>query len=132
MSEPTTPQIGSIGWIDLTVENADQIRDFYRNVVGWNFTALEMGGYSDYCMNQPADEKSVTGICHKRGGNAELPSQWLIYITVADIEQSIARCIEGGGKVISELRSYGGQGKYCVIQDPAGAVAALFQATPAA
>jgi uncharacterized protein len=130
LSETTTPQIGSIGWIDLTVENADQIRDFYRSVIGWNFTALEMGDYNDYCMDQPADGKSVTGICHKRGGNAQLPSQWLIYITVADLDQSIARCIEGGGRVIAEPRNYGGQGRYCVIQDPAGAVAALFEFAP--
>lgn len=127
MSETNTPPIGSIGWIDLTVENADQIRDFYRNVTGWNFTALDMGGYSDYCMDQPADGKSVTGICHKRGGNSALPSQWLIYITVANLEQSLARCLEGGGKVIADPKNYGGQGRYCVIEDPAGAVAALFE-----
>lgn len=127
MSETTTPPIGSIGWIDLTVENAEQIRDFYRDVTGWNFTALAMGDYSDYCMDQPADGKSVTGICHKRGNNAVLPSQWLIYITVADLAQSMARCIAGGGTILTEVRGSGAQGRYCVIQDPAGAVAALFE-----
>ena len=127
LSETITPLIGSIGWIDLTVENADQIRDFYRTVTGWKFTALDMGGYNDYCMDQPADGKSVTGICHKRDGNAALPSQWLIYITVADLEQSMGRCIEGGGKILAGPRNYAGQGQYCVIQDPAGAVAALFE-----
>ena len=127
MSETTTPQIGSIGWIDLTVENADQIRDFYRSVTGWDFTPVDMGGYNDYCMDQPADGKSVTGICNKRGSNAELPAQWLIYITVADLEQSLTRCTEGGGKILAEPRNYAGQGRYCVIQDPAGAVAALFE-----
>ena len=127
MSDLPTPPIGSIGWIDLTVENAEQIRDFYRDVTGWNFTALAMGDYSDYCMDQPADGKSVTGICHKRGNNAALPSQWLIYITVADLAQSMARCIAGGGTILAEPRDYGGQGRYCVIQDPAGAVAALFE-----
>ena len=127
MSEINTPQIGSIGWIDLTVENADQLRDFYQSVTGWVPAPLEMGGYNDYCMNQPADGKSIAGICHARGGNAALPAQWLIYITVADLDQSLARCHEGGGKVLSEPRNYGGQGRYCVIQDPAGAVAALFE-----
>ena len=28
----------------------------------------------------------MTGICHARGSNAELPAGWLIYITVADVD----------------------------------------------
>ena len=27
--------LGTINWRDLTVENAEEIRDFYSNVVGW-------------------------------------------------------------------------------------------------
>jgi predicted enzyme related to lactoylglutathione lyase len=44
MSESETPPVGSIGWCDLTVENADTIRDFYRGVVGWTSTDVDMGG----------------------------------------------------------------------------------------
>lgn len=121
--------IGSIGWIDLTVEQAENVRAFYQSVVGWEPAPVEMGGYHDYCMNQPGDGQSVTGICHARGSNAALPAQWLIYITVADLEQSLARCVEGGGQVLAGPKNYGGQGRYAVIQDPAGAVAALYQPT---
>ena len=46
MSHP--PEVGSIGWFDLTVENADEVREFYRRVVGWTETPLDMGGYSDH------------------------------------------------------------------------------------
>lgn len=127
MSNP--PQVGSILWYDLTVENADEVRDFYNKVVGWTETPLDMGGYSDYCMNQPADGKTVAGICHARGGNAGLPAQWLLYITVADLDESLKQVEEKGGKVIRGARNYGDQGRYAVIQDPAGAVAALYQVT---
>ena len=127
MSETTTPLIGSIGWMDLTVGNADAIRDFYSSVTGWNFTPVDMGGYHDYCMDQPEDGKSVAGICNARASNTELPAQWLIYITVADLEQSLVRCQEGGGKVLAGPKNYAGQGRYCIIQDPAGAVAALYE-----
>jgi predicted enzyme related to lactoylglutathione lyase len=27
--------VGKIGWLDLTVDDADAVRDFYREVVGW-------------------------------------------------------------------------------------------------
>ena len=47
--------------------------------------------------------------------------------TVADIEASLAKCVELGGKAIRDIQDLGEHGRYCVIQDPAGAVAALVQ-----
>jgi uncharacterized protein len=121
-------KIGSIGWFDLTVENAEEIRDFYSSVVGWKSTPVAMGEYDDYCMNQPDDDTTVAGICHARGANKDIPPQWLMYITVENFEESCERCIALGGKILSPVRN-SGQGIYCVIQDPAGAVAALYQDT---
>lgn len=125
MSQPEQPQVGSIGWIDLTVDNADAVRDFYRAVTGWTQTEVEMGGYHDYCMVPPAGGNPVAGVCHARGSNADLPPQWLIYITVADLKESIAKCLELGGSVIAGPKKMGSYGDYCVIRDPAGAVAGL-------
>jgi predicted enzyme related to lactoylglutathione lyase len=86
-----------------------------------------MGDYSDYTMSPPGSDRPVSGVCHARGDNAGLPAQWLIYIVVADLDASIARCLERGGKVVAGPRSMG-QARFCVIQDPAGAVSALYQA----
>ena len=121
-------EIGSVGWMDLTVENADVVRDFYSAVVGWTPTGMDMGGYQDYVMAEPESGKMISGICHARGPNAELPPVWLIYINVADIEQSLRRCEELGGQAITPIKSYGEQGRYCIIRDPAGAHCALYQA----
>ncbi len=132
MSNSPQPPVGSIGWFDLTVPNAEQVRDFYAAVVGWKWTALKMDGYSDYCMNLPGTGDTVAGVCHSRAVNASMPPQWMMYVTVANLEQSIARVGELGGKVIVPIRGYAGQGQFVVIQDPAGAVVALFEpATPA-
>jgi predicted enzyme related to lactoylglutathione lyase len=122
--------IGSINWIDLTVAAATDVRDFYREVVGWRWTGLDMGGYEDFCMNLPAGGTTVAGICHARGTNADLPPAWLVYITVADVDRSAARCVALGGAVLAGPRELGGMGRYCVIRDPAGAAAALFQPAP--
>lgn len=127
MSEQEKLKVGSVSWADLTVENADEIRDFYSQVVGWQPVGLEMGGYSDYCMNKPGTDKSVVGICHARGANRDLPAQWLIYITVEDLDKSISKCTELGGEVINGPRDMEKQGRYCVIRDPAGAVSGLFE-----
>jgi len=127
MSE--TPQLppGIIAWSDLTVPNADEVRDFYSSVVGWMAAPVEMGDYQDYSMMSESSEQPIAGVCHKRGSNKNLPSQWLIYITVEDLDASIKSCNELGGSVVDGPRSMGGGARYCVIRDPAGAVAALYQ-----
>jgi predicted enzyme related to lactoylglutathione lyase len=126
LSEDQRASIGSIGWIDLTVNDAEAVRDFYRTVVGWTANGLEMGGYEDFVMMPPGSEIPAAGICHARGGNADLPPQWLVYITVADLDESVNRCVELGGRVIAGPKDGGDGSRYCVIQDPAGAYAALF------
>ena len=118
--------IGKIGWIDMTVDNASGLRDFYEKVVGWRVEDTSMGDYSDYTMLSPGDGDAIAGVCHARGSNADLPGGWLIYITVADVESSAAACVENGGKVIVPPRGLAG-GMFCVIEDPSGATAALYQ-----
>lgn len=125
---PAPAPVGSIGWVDLTVEEASNLRDFYQKVVGWSVSSVPMGDYEDYCMHPAGDEAGpVAGICHARGPNADLPPQWLIYLTVADLDASLAACSATGGAVVAGPRSLGGSGRVAVIRDPAGAVCALFQ-----
>lgn len=118
---------GTVGWMDLTVADAEGIRDFYESVIGWKPEPVDMGEYSDFNMVAPATGSPVAGVCHSKGANAELPSVWLVYIVVEDVEASIERCTNLGGEVLVEPRGAGG-GRYCVIKDPAGAVCALYQA----
>ncbi|MCA9278587.1 MAG: VOC family protein [Phycisphaeraceae bacterium] len=124
MSDTQRP--GTIGWHDLTVENADQIRDFYAAVAQWKPEPVDMGGYSDFSM-VASDGSPTAGVCFKRGTNADIPSQWLMYIIVEDIDASIAACTKLGGSVLVGPKSMG-SARYCVIRDPAGAVCGLYQA----
>lgn len=123
----TRPAVGSIAWRDLTTGDAERLRDFYARVVGWQAAPLEMGGYSDYVMMTPGAEP-VSGICHARGSNADLPPQWLIYIVVENLDRSAAACVELGGAILAGPRPLSG-GRCCVIRDPAGAVCALYETT---
>ena len=121
-------ELGKIGWVDLTVPDAAALRDFYQAVVGWKVEGVEMGGYEDYCM-LPEEGGPAAGVCHARGVNTGLPAQWLIYITVANLEQSLAAVRARGGEVVRPTKSLGGHGRVAVVKDPAGAVCALFEKT---
>ena len=127
-------EFGRIMWCDLTTEHAAQLRDFYSAVTGWESSAVDMEGYSDYSMIPPSesatnDNAAVAGICHARGENQGLPPVWLIYITVQDLDESVRQCTRLGGTVLQGPRDLG-SGVCAVIQDPAGAYAALFEPKP--
>ena len=128
MSEKeSAPDVGRVAWVDLTVADAEKVKDFYGEVVGWKNEAVDMGEYSDFSMLPPGSSDAVAGVCHARGTNKELPPVWMIYILVADLDHSLERCLALGGKVRLQPKQMGGSGRYCVIEDPAGAVAALFE-----
>ena len=127
MSDADKPAIGSVAWRDLTVGDAEGIRDFYQSVVGWDSAEVAMDDYFDFSMVTPLTGETVAGVCHARGVNQELPPLWLIYIVVDDLAESLRVCKELGGSVIVESRPLA-EGLFCVIRDPAGAVCALFQA----
>jgi predicted enzyme related to lactoylglutathione lyase len=120
------PQPGLVGWVDLTVDNAPEVRDFYRAVIGWEYREVAMDeGYADYSMTT-MEGQDVTGICHARGPNEGLPAQWLVYFTVADLDLAISEVRARGGALLRAPFEMDA-GRYAVIRDPAGAICALFQ-----
>jgi predicted enzyme related to lactoylglutathione lyase len=126
----TPPRTGLIKWADLTVEDAESVRDFYAGVVGWKAVGLPIEGREDFVMIHPQTGDPAAGICHNQGSNEGLPGQWLVYVTIDDLDDSIAACNQLGGKVIFGPRESETMGRWCVVEDPAGAVMALTELTP--
>jgi uncharacterized protein len=120
--------IGRIAWLDLTVPDASATRDFYRRVVGWSAQNVEMedGGehYADYTMHGD-DGSPAAGVCHARGGNADLPPVWMLYLPVGDLAESLRRVQAEGGRVLKAVQGSDGAYMYAAIQDPVGAYLAL-------
>ena len=121
-----TKQIGIIGWLDLTVNNAQETKDFYQQVVGWKAQETDMGEYNDYTMTLPDNDEAVAGICHAKGANKDLPATWMPYFIVENIETSLAAVIANNGRKLSEIKRYG-KDAFCFIEDPAGATCALYE-----
>lgn len=117
--------LGGVAWVDLTVDDADGVRDFYMAVTGWTPHEVSMGDYADYAMLD-AQGQPVAGVCHARGSNADLPATWLVYVTVADLDAAVATVEEKGGRVVVAPRSMGAD-RMAVVSDPAGGTLALYQ-----
>ncbi|MDG1732631.1 MAG: VOC family protein [Thalassotalea sp.] len=122
--------IGDMAWLDLTVSNAEQVKDFYADVIGWQAEGCSMGDYEDFTMMSATTGEAIGGVCHAKGVNADLPPAWMPYFLVADIEQSVSAVLAKGGKLVTEIKSMGGDDKYVIIKDPAGAVCALYYKAP--
>ncbi|QEC53569.1 hypothetical protein EDD80_1205 [Anseongella ginsenosidimutans] len=124
--------IGSIISVDITVDNPEDLKTFYQEVIGWEAEGLQMkdesGAYEDYVMKDPQGNW-IGGICHNRGVNKGIPPQWIVYINVADIGQSIEKCQKLGGEVIKTSKNRDGSLQYAMIKDPRGAVLAITKET---
>ena len=119
-------KIGSIGWTDLTVENASAIRDFYKDIVGFSSAPVSMGDYDDFNMLSPTDGQPQVGVCHARGANKEIPPVWVVYFMIEDMDASIKALGDKGGTVIVGPKVMG-KDRYAIIKDPAGAYCGLYE-----
>lgn len=113
------PPRGKALWRDLTVADAASLKGFYEDVVGWKAEGADMGGYEDFNMLD-ADGEVAAGVCHARGGNADLPPVWLPYFAVDSADEAIASAKAGGGRIVAGPKGYDAY-RYVIIEDPAGA-----------
>jgi uncharacterized protein len=120
--------VGRIGWLDLTVQNAQETRDFYQQVIGWKVAEVAVGNgadrYSDFSMLD-ANGTAAAGVCHARGGNADLPPVWLLYLPVGNLAESLHRVEALGGRICQRVQDQSKADQYAVIQDPVGVHLAL-------
>lgn len=110
-----------MGWVDLTVDKAEGVRDFYSAVLGWESEGLDMGGYDDYVMTPTGSDEPAAGVCHRRGQNADLPPQWIVYFVVDDVEAAVQTALRNGGSMVRRQT----EASFALMRDPAGAVFAL-------
>ena len=119
-------QQGEMAWLDLSVDNAEQVSEFYQSVLGWQVQEVSMGDYADYAMVNAATGEPVAGVCHAKGANQDMPPSWLPYFLVEDINLAVTQVTASGGSLVTEVKSMGND-RYVVIKDPAGALCAIYQ-----
>lgn len=126
------PGVGTVAWVDLTVQDADGLRDFYAAVVGWQIDPVEIPAghgveaYSDYAMVPPGAKAPVAGVCHARGMNAGIPPVWMVYVMVANLAEAVEKVTRMGGRVLRGPDAKAAQAS-AIIADPSGAVCTLVQ-----
>ncbi|MFT5431704.1 MAG: putative enzyme related to lactoylglutathione lyase [Myxococcota bacterium] len=120
---------GRFVWRELMTTTPNKATGFYGELFGWKNKTENMGDMGDYVMLING-EAPVGGIGTAPEG---VPSHWMTYVTVDDIDASVAKAKALGGTLKHGPFAVPGVGRMAFVEDPAGAVIAPFQAeTPGA
>jgi predicted enzyme related to lactoylglutathione lyase len=111
---------GALSWNELQSPDIDASSTFYSQLFGWTSEPFE-GSPQPYLVIRNAG-RTNGGI---REGEQGVPPNWLVYFGAEDIDTTLARVDGlGGTKVVGPIELP--MAKIAVVQDPQGAVFALY------
>jgi predicted enzyme related to lactoylglutathione lyase len=112
---------GALCWNELASPDMDASGRFYGELFGWTTEPIE-GMEMPYETIKTAAGGTNGGIRQKM---EEEPPYWLVYFGTEDVEAGVARVTELGGRQVFGPIDIGA-GKIAAVQDPQGAVFALY------
>jgi predicted enzyme related to lactoylglutathione lyase len=115
---------GRFVWHDLMTRDVSAARRFYGDLFGWRFEDTTRGD-RPYVLARAAGAP-VAGIVDV-SAIASAGTQWLSFMTVADVEKTVTDAQSNGGKVLVAPRDPLPMARVAVITDPQGAPLGLAQ-----
>lgn len=116
---------GTPCWADLMVQDIEKAKTFYSDVFDWKMRTdpnPDFGGYT----TAEIGEDVVCGLM-----SAQMPNQanaWNVYLATDDMDATLAKVAELGGKLVMPKMLVGNHGTMAVTQDPQGAFICFWQA----
>jgi predicted enzyme related to lactoylglutathione lyase len=120
---------GSFSWAELGTSDTKAAKGFYGGLFGWTANDMPMGPDQVYTMLEISGKP--VGAMYSLDKNMRemgIPPHWMLYVTVANADETAARIPALGGKLMKEPFDVFDAGRMAVIQDPSGAVFCLWQA----
>jgi uncharacterized protein len=117
---------GTFAWAELSARGLDRAVAFYETAFGWKTHATEMPDGSEY-IEFLAGDQSIAGAQEVPAMvPAEMPSYWLAYFGVADVDAAYGTALELGGHEMLPPRDFAG-GRFAIVSDPEGAAFGLLK-----
>lgn len=114
---------GAFCWYELQTNDTDRAKEFYTKLFGW-----QTGGNEEY-IEWKLGEKTFGGMIKIKPEWGPVPSNWLGYVNVPNVDATTSKAKELGGSIFVEPMEIPNTGKFSVFSDPQGAVIALYQPT---
>jgi len=117
---------GVFSWAELNTTDWESAWKFYKDLFGWQEKSkMDMGPGGTYFMFQHADASTKGGMSNM-AKQMNLPPHWLYYVTVEDIDETIRRIDQNGGKVMNGPMDIPGNDVIAQCEDPQGALFAIY------
>jgi predicted enzyme related to lactoylglutathione lyase len=117
----------TFGWAELNARGIDKAIPFYAAVFGWTDKTSEMGeGMPPYHEFQLGGESIAGGREMNPMVPAEVPSYWMVYFTVDDVDRAFKEATAAGGQEMMAPQDFPG-GRFAIVSDPQGAVFGLMK-----
>ncbi len=131
MTEVTRHEPGSLCWAELATTDPRAAKAFYTALFGWTFADSPMGpGPEDIYTRLQLSGKDVGALYRmmKEQEGQGVPPNWLTYVAVARTDEAAKKTKALGGRVLAEPFDVQDFGRMAMLQDPAGATFAVWQA----
>jgi predicted enzyme related to lactoylglutathione lyase len=110
---------GAFSWSELMTADPQAAAEFYGSLFGWTVDAMDMGTGPYHVVKAGSD--SVGGIMGMPPNSPPMPPHWGAYVTVDNVDETLAKCTALGGTVLVPAMEVPTVGRMAVIQDPQGA-----------
>ncbi|QIN81983.1 VOC family protein [Rubrobacter tropicus] len=117
---------GCMAWNELQSRAPEKASSFYRDLFGWQMEPIDQDGSTVYLTIRNSAGWMNGGIMPLSGRQGDAPSFWLTYFTVPSCDRAVERAEESGGGLLAGPMEPG-MGRIAVLNDPQGAVFAVFE-----
>jgi predicted enzyme related to lactoylglutathione lyase len=119
---------GSFCWMELGTTDQAAAKQFYSSLFGWSADDFPMGAAGDYTVFQlKGRDCAAAYTLRKDQQDHGVPPHWMVYIAVANADESTMHAIKLGATVMAGPFDVTDKGRMSVVQDPAGAHFCLWQ-----
>lgn len=116
----TPPPLHAINWNELCTPDPAAAAKFYGEMFGW--TTEAMPGMDHYTLVKQGDRTFGGIIAPPKPG---IPPHWINYVSVEDVDATVARATALGAKICLPPFDIGEAGRIAIITDPQGAAIGL-------
>jgi predicted enzyme related to lactoylglutathione lyase len=125
-----TGEANSFGWAELSSRGVEKAIPFYQKVFGWTPKANDMGPDSPPYTEFQLGGESIAGAQEMQPMvPAQVPSYWLVYFAVNDVDKSFKTATQAGAKEMVAPMEFPG-GRFAILSDPQGAAFGLLKMAP--
>lgn len=128
MQETVEYKPGTFCWEELGTSNGEAAKNFYTQLFGWSYVDNPMGPGMVYTMFK-LDGKDVAASYELMPEQTVqgVPPNWTSYVAVTSADETVNKAKAAGGTILKEPFDVFTLGRMAIIQDPAGAVFALWE-----